>query len=101
MVRKLVLLMTILALAAVPVPALARDHAHHGGHDGRGGRGHHQRFEHFRGRPFIGFYAFPPFAYVEPRCFWQPGYWVNQPYVDQWGRYAYVPQWVPAQRICR
>jgi hypothetical protein len=96
MVRKLVLLVMILALAAVPVPALARDGGHHGRQDFRG----HRRVEHFHGRPFIGLYAFPSYAYVQPRCYWQAGYWVNQPYVDAWGRYAYVPQWVPAQWIC-
>ena len=30
----------------------------------------------------------------------QPGYAVNQPYVDAWGRYTYVQQWVPAQYVC-
>ena len=51
-------------------------------------------------RNFVGVYAFPSYAYVPPSCYWQAGYWVNQPYVDAWGRYSYVQQWVPAQWIC-
>jgi hypothetical protein len=87
---------TILALAALPVPALAREPWHGGRQDFHGDHG---RFEG-RGRLFIGVYAFPSYAYVPPACYWQAGYWVNQPYVDAWGRYVYVQQWVPAQWIC-
>ncbi len=105
MIRKLLLATTILALAALPVPALAREDHHDGRHDFRGGHerfeGRHERFEHFN-RPFIGFgvLPYPYYAYAPPTCYWQPGYWVNQPYVDAWGRYTYVQQWVPAQRVC-
>ena len=100
MVRKLILAVVILAMAAVPVPALARDHGHDGRHELRGG---HERFEgHDFHRPFIGygFYPYPYYAYAPPACSWQPGYWVNQPYVDAWGRYTYVQQWVSPQYVC-
>ena len=109
MVRKLILALVILAVAAVPFPALAWDghrdfdgrHEFHGGHE-RFER--HERFEHFR-RPFFGvypygYYPYPYYAYAPPRCYWQPGYWVNQPYVDAWGQYVYVPQWVQSQYVC-
>ena len=60
MVRKLILAVVILAMAAVPVPALARDGGHGGRHGFRGGHERferHGRFEHFGHfhRPFIGF----------------------------------------------
>ncbi|HKW92657.1 MAG TPA: hypothetical protein VJX92_12205 [Methylomirabilota bacterium] len=45
-------------------------------------------------------YLYPYYAYAPPVCSWRPGYWVNQPYVDAWGRYTYVQQWVPAQYVC-
>ncbi len=64
MVRKLVLAAVILAMAAVPVPALARD-GHVGRHEFRGGHErfeHHGRFEHFH-RPFYGFYYPYPYPY--------------------------------------
>ena len=101
MARKLIVALVMLALGSVPVPALARD----GGHDGRRELRGHERFDgrerlkHFH-RPFIGFYAYPSYAYAPPACNWQPAYWVNQPYADAWGRYTYVPQWVPAQYVC-
>jgi hypothetical protein len=82
MIRKLVLAMTILALAAVPLPAWA---AGDSGHDGRHEiRGSHERFrgpERFGHGPFIGFgfYPSPYYAYAPPACAWQPGYSVNQP----------------------
>ena len=103
MIRKLVLGMTILALAAAPLPAwAARDTGQEGRHEVHGG---HERFrghERFAHRPSIGFgfYPAPYYAYAPPACAWQPGYSVNQPYVDAWGRYTYVPQWVPGQWIC-
>ncbi len=107
MVRKLTLALVILAVAAVPFPALAWDghrdfdgrHEFHGGPE-RFAR--HERFEHFH-RPFFGVYSYgyyPYYAYAPPRCYWQPGYWVNQPYVDAWGQYVYVPQWVQPQYVC-
>jgi hypothetical protein len=103
MIRKLVLGLTILAIAALPLPAWAGwDGGRSGGHETRGNHerfGGHERFEH---RPAIGFgfYPSPYYAYAPPACAWQPGYSVNQPYVDAWGRYTYVQQWVPGQWIC-
>jgi hypothetical protein len=41
-----------------------------------------------------------PYVYAPPACSWRSGYWVNQPYVNAWGRYTYVQQWVPAQQVC-
>jgi hypothetical protein len=106
MVRKLILASVILAMAAVPVPALARDGWHGGGHGFRGGHERferHGRFEHFGHfhRPFIGF-GFSPYyyGYAPPVCSLRPGYFVNQPYVDRWGHRTYVQQWVPSRRIC-
>ena len=104
MIRKLMLALVILAMAAVPMPALARDGGHDGRHEVRGGHERferRERFEHFR-QAFIGFgyYPYPYYAYAPPACYWQPGYSVNQPYVDAWGRYTYVQQWVPAQYVC-
>jgi len=101
MIRKLILGLVLLAIAAVPVPVLAREHGREGRHEFRGGHERferHERFEHFR-RPFVGIYPSPYYAYA-PSCGWQGGYWVNQPYVDAYGRYSYVPQWVPAQWVC-
>lgn len=105
MLRKLVLAVVILAMAAVPVPALAEGrHGFHGGpgfHGGREFRGG-PRFGHFH-RPF-GFYPYPYYApyygYVPYACYWQPGYSVTQPYVDRWGHQTNVQQWVPARRVC-
>jgi len=114
MVRKLILAVVILGMAAVPVPALARDEGggSHGASRSHGGEEFHghgfhsgpERFEHFHGG-FVGVYPYPYFAapyyaYAPPACYWQPGYSVNQPYVDAWGRYTYVQQWVPAQWVC-
>lgn len=105
MIRKLILAVTILALAAAPVPAwAARDGGpwHDGRHEIRGGHDRFERHERFAHGPFIGFGFFPSpyYAYAQPACAWQPGQWVNQPYVDAWGRYTYVQQWVPAQWVC-
>jgi len=104
---RLVLAMTILALTIVPLPAwAARGGGHEGRHELRGGHERFERserFEHFR-QPFIAFgfypYPYPYYAYAPPACYWQPGYSLNQPYVDAWGRYTYVQQWVPAQYVC-
>jgi len=81
MLRKLILAMAVLAMAAIPLSALARDD---------------QREQ----RPFfLGVYPEPYSAYAA-RCYWQPGYWASQPYVDANGGYAYVSQWVPPQQVC-
>ena len=99
MIRKLVLVMTILALAAVPAPALAWD----GGHRGHEVRGGHERFGHFH-RPLIGLYSYPYYPYPydsPPACYWQEGYWgPNQPYIDQYGFERFEPVWIPAQWVC-
>ena len=107
MLRKLILAVVIMTMAAVPVPALAWG-GHGGRHEFRGGHerfGRHERFERFH-RPFIGlgfypYYAAPYYGYVPPVCTLRPGYLVNQPYVDRWGHRTYVQQWVPAQQVCR
>lgn len=97
MVRKLILALAILAMVAVPVPALAGGHRSHGGP--------FVSVDIFAG-PYAyapyppAYYPYPAYAYVPPTCAWQPGYWVNQPAVDAWGRYTYVQQWVPAQYVC-
>jgi hypothetical protein len=74
MVRKMILAVVILAMAAVPVPALARDGGHGGGHGFRGGHErfeHHGRFEHFH-RPFYGFYY--PYPYYPYPYYGAPHY---------------------------
>jgi hypothetical protein len=92
MIRKLILAVAVLAMTAVPMSALARDA--HREFDGR------HEFERREQRPFFfGVYPEPNSAYA-PRCYWQPGYWANQPYVDANGDYAYVSQWVPPQQVC-
>ncbi len=80
MVRKLILAVAILAVAAVPVPALARGGGHgfhggfHGGHEFRGGheRFEHRRFEHFHGPGFYPYYGCPYGVYAPP-CYQHPG----------------------------
>ena len=65
MLRKMILAVVILAMAAVPIPALARDGGHGGRHEFRGGHErfrHHGRFERFH-RPFIGVYPYPYYPY--------------------------------------
>ncbi len=106
MIRKLILTAVILAMATMPMPALAGDR-HEDRREFRGGHERFERHERFEHGPFIGFgffptpyYPAPYYAYAPPACYWQPGYWVNQPYVDAWGRYTYVQQWVPAQQVC-
>jgi len=95
MIRRLILTLIVLALAAFPIPALAWN----GGHEVRGG---HERFEHFH-RPLVGVYAYPYpyYAYTSPACYWQDGYWgPNQPYIDQYGFERFQPMWVPGQWVC-
>jgi hypothetical protein len=73
MIRKLMLAVVILTMAAVPIPALARDGGHgfnggprfHGGHEFRHEfRGGHERFERFHRHFFgYGFYPYPYYPY--------------------------------------
>jgi len=102
MARKLILALAILAVVAGPVPALAGGHRSHGGpfvsvdifaapYAYSPGPAYY---------PYPYAYPYPSYAYAAPACYWQPGYSVNQPYVDAWGRYTYVQQWVPAQYVC-
>jgi hypothetical protein len=89
MLRKLVLVLVIVAVAAGP--ALARDD--------RGSRGEHRRIE--RVAPHRAYRHVAPRFYSYARtCGWQGGYWGYQPYIDANGGYWYVPQWVPAQYVC-
>jgi hypothetical protein len=85
MVRKLILAVVILAMAAVPLPALAREGGHgfhggfHGGHEFRGGHERHEGHEHFERFHEFVFYPSPyytcPSPYDAPyACYWQPGY---------------------------
>jgi len=85
----------ILAMVAVPIPALARGHRH-------GGPSVNVDIfaTPYPYYPYPYYYQYPSYAYAPPACYWQPGYSVNQPYVDAWGRYTYVQQWVPAQYVC-
>jgi hypothetical protein len=99
MVRRIILALVVLAVAVVPLPALARDggQAFHGG--GREFHGRHERFGHGLG----GFYApYPDDAYAPASsCYWQDGYWgPNQPYIDQYGFERFEPAWVPGQVVC-
>jgi hypothetical protein len=98
MTRKLILALVILAAVAAPVPALAGGHRHDGPF---------VSVDIFTGPTYYpypyyypSYYPSPYYVYAPPACSWQPGYWVNQPYVDAWGRYTYVQQWVPAQQVC-
>jgi hypothetical protein len=95
MIRKLILALTVVLVAALPfvtaVPAQARDeHRGHGGHE----RFEHRELHHFHGYAPYGFYGYTQ------SCWWQGGYWGYQPYVDAYGSYQYVPQWIPGQYVC-
>ena len=80
MVRKMILAVVILAMAAVPVPALARDGGYGGRHEFRGGHerfGRHERFQHFgrfNRRPFIGVYPYYPAPYYPYQYYGAPYY---------------------------
>jgi len=84
MARNLILALAILAVVAVPVPALAGGHRSHGGpfvsvdifaapYPYSPGPAYY---------PYPYAYPYPSYAYAAPACYWQPGYAVNQPYVD-------------------
>ncbi len=86
MIRKLILALAILLVAAVPAQARGGGSGSHGHH------GHHRHFHHSG-----VFYAPYPYGYVN--C-WQEGQWVDQLYVDKYGNSTNVPQWVAAQWGC-
>ena len=79
MIRRLFLILAILAVMLMPKPAHGRGGAH-GGHQHR----HH-------GHRFIGVID-APFPYVSS-C-WEDGHWVEQLYMDRYGNSTYVPLWV-------
>lgn len=99
--KRFMLALLVLALSATP--ALARDERWDGRefHGERHDRG--ERHERFEGRVFLPVpvpVPVPgPYAYA-PSCYVQPGYWIQQPYADQWGNVTYTRQWVPAQQVC-
>ena len=79
MLRKMILAVVILAMAAVPIPALARDGGHGGRHEFRGGHerfGRHERFERFGRfhRPFIGVYPYYSAPYYPYQYYGAPYY---------------------------
>jgi len=39
-------------------------------------------------------------GYIPAACGWAGGYWGYFPYVDVYGQYWYVPQWIPPQYVC-
>jgi hypothetical protein len=101
MTRRLILALVILAVVAVPIPALARGHRHGGPSvsvDIFAMPYPYSPYPYYS--PYPSFSPYPSDIYATPACSWQPGYWVNQPYVDAWGRYIYAQQWVPAQYVC-
>jgi hypothetical protein len=91
MIRRLILVFAILAVATVP--ATARSGGGHGSQGGHGHHGHH-RHVHAFGR---GVYAGFPYGYP---CWWEEGHWVNQLYADKYGDYTYALEWVPGQWGC-
>ena len=77
MVRKMILAVVILAMAAVPIPALARDGGHGGRHEFRGGHerfGRQERFQHFGrfNRPRV--YPYYPAPYYPYQYYGAPYY---------------------------
>ena len=111
MIRKIVLGLSMLALIAAPIPAWARgepSHAVHAQPASHGGEFHAQPA--FRGGadfhgharvvgPSVGFFYPAPYV-AGPYCGWQPGYWAQQTYVDEYGNSSVAPQWVPPQYVC-
>lgn len=93
MIRKLILVLAILAVAATPLPA----HARGGGHGSHGHDGHHHGHHHGHFHHFGGLYT--PFPYDYP-CWWERGHWVDQLYMDKYGYTTTVSQWVPGQWMC-
>jgi hypothetical protein len=105
MLSKVILAVTILALAVPPAPASAwggGDGGHQGVQAGPEPFRSRGRFGHFR-RPSIGVYEYPSYVYVfvPPACSWREGHWgPNQPYIDENGFERFEPAWMPAQWVC-
>lgn len=102
MIRKLILALGVLVGAVLPaMPVQAHEHWRHW----RGERfeRHHERSEPRVTFSFFapGFTFYGPSVYEPvPSCTYEPGHWVSQPYVDVYGNYTYVRQWVPGHNIC-
>ena len=98
MIRKFILAVAILAVAALPVHARGAGHVSGGGH---GSHGHHGHHEHHHGHfhHFGALYAYAPFPYY-PNCWWEEGHWIDQLYMDKYGNTTTVLQWVPGQWMC-
>jgi hypothetical protein len=43
----------------------------------------------------------PGTAVYTPQCVWQPAYWFNHVIPNEWGGYAYAPQFVPGRWVCQ
>ncbi len=87
MIRKLFLVISILAVLVTPRPAHGRDSGH--------GRQSHHRAHHVH--HFVGaIYAPSPYG---PPC-WEDGHWPGQLYMDRYGNSTYGPLWVPPHWGC-
>lgn len=96
MIRKLMLAVAMLAVAAVPVQAaMPAVSAQPRGHDVRDDHERFERFGQFRFREPRRF----GHAY-EPRCYWENAHWEKRVYPNGYGGFAYVPQYIPGQWIC-
>ncbi len=84
MTRKLILLLAILFVSAVPAHA-------------RGGHGSHGHHHHHRFHSFGGFYSSVPDNYP---CWWEREHWVDQLYGDRYGNTTTVREWVPGRWMC-
>ncbi len=89
MIRKLFLVLAILAVLVTPRPAQGRG----GGH---GGHGHHHGGHH-RGHHVSGL-IYAPFPYG-PSC-WEEGHWIDQLYMDRYSNSTSVRLWVPPHWGC-
>jgi len=105
MARTLMLALALLVAAAVPVQAMDREVHDWGGHDREvhDWRGHvdHDRYHRFERHPYYA-YGTNPYGYVyTPQCSWEPAHWINQVIPNnEYGGYAYAPQYIPGQWIC-
>lgn len=92
MIRKLFLVLAILAVLVTPRPA----HGGGGGHSGHGHHHGHHRAHH--GHRFSGL-IYAPFPYGFP-CWAEEGFWIDQLYMDRYGNSTYAPLWVPPRWGC-